>query len=171
MQIPWGSWLEAHPLPALGLMAAGFADGLNPCAATTLLLFIGALLAIVERASHVGKAQRASLHISTVAGASILDISVLYFLLGAGFIKVSSLQLFGNTHVFTRVAGFLAVLLGLVMAAEYVVPEVPLKLSMPAALNCLAHRWGRKPTVGAAFVGGVLIGTCTIPCGEAMYRR
>jgi len=40
---------------------------------------------------------------------------------------------------------------------------------MPASLHNLAHKWGRKTTIGAAFVGGVLIGTCTIPCGGAMY--
>jgi hypothetical protein len=42
--MPSVSWLEANPLPALGLTTtAGFADGINPCAITTLLLFIGAL--------------------------------------------------------------------------------------------------------------------------------
>jgi len=170
MQTPSAAWLEAYPLPALGLAAvAGFADGLNPCAITTLLLFIGALMAIVEQSSGRGDTRRAMLHVWGVAGAYILGIFMLYFFLGAGFVEVTSLRVFGNTHIFTRLAGFFAVILGLVMVAEYVIPNNPIKLGMPASLHNLAHNWARKTTVGAAFVGGVLIGTCTIPCGGAMY--
>lgn len=168
--MPTAGWLEAYPLGALGLTAvAGFADGLNPCAITTLLLFVGALLAVVERAAHQGESRRTRLHVWAVAGAYILGIFLLYFALGAGFIEVGRLSVFGNTHLFTRLAGLLAVLLGLVLVAEYVFPRSPVKLAMPASLHGLAHRWGRRTSVGAAFVGGVLIGTCTIPCGGAMY--
>ncbi len=170
MQAPSAAWLEAYPSAALGLaVVAGFADGLNPCAITTLLLFIGALMAIVEQSSGRGETRRAWLHIWSVAGAYILGIFLLYFFLGVGFVEVTSIRVFGNTHVFVRLAGFFAVILGLIMVAEYVIPDSPIKLGMPASLHNLAHKWGRRTTVGAAFVGGVLIGTCTIPCGGAMY--
>ncbi len=168
--MPSVAWLEAHPLLAFGLSGvAGFADGLNPCAITTLLLFLGALMAVVERATRVGDAWRARLYVWSVAGAYILGIFLLYFILGAGFIEVTSLRVFGNTHIFTRIAALFAVLLGLVMIWEYFQPNSPIRLSMPASLHGLAKKWGRKTTVAAAFVGGVLIGTCTIPCGGAMY--
>ncbi|WP_456414027.1 cytochrome C biogenesis protein [Oceanithermus profundus] len=168
--MPGVVWLEAHPLLAFGLSGvAGFADGLNPCAITTLLLFIGALMAVVERAARVGEAWRAHLYVWSVAGAYILGIFLLYFVLGAGFIEVTSLRVFGNTHVFTRIAALLAVLLGLTMVWEYFQPHSPIRLTMPAGLHGLARKWGRRTTVAAAFVGGVLIGTCTIPCGGAMY--
>jgi len=170
MQAPSIGWLEANPSAAFSLaVVAGFADGLNPCAITTLLLFIGALLAIVDQASGYGEKRRAWLHVWSVAGAYILGIFLLYFFLGMGFVEVTSIRVFGNTHVFTRLAGFIAVVLGLVMVAEYIIPNNPIKLGMPASLHNLAHKWGRKTTMGAAFVGGVLIGTCTIPCGGAMY--
>jgi len=170
VKTPSAAWLEAYPYAAFSLaIVAGFADGLNPCAITTLLLFIGALMAIVEQASGQGEARRAWFHVWSVAGAYILGIFALYFFLGMGFVEVTSIRVFGNAHVFTRVAGLVAVVLGLVMVAEYVMPNSPIKLGMPAALHDLAHKWGRKTTIGAAFVGGVLIGTCTIPCGGAMY--
>ncbi|MCL5964882.1 MAG: hypothetical protein M1369_03745 [Deinococcus sp.] len=168
--LPARSWLEANPLAALALtVTTGFADGVNPCAITTLLLFIGALLATVEQASRLGDARRARLYVWAVAGAYILGIFLLYLLLGVGFIEVSSLRVFGNTHLVTRLAALAAVLMGLLMIAEYVSPQFPVRLSMPAGLHGLAHRWSRKTTVGAAFAGGVLIGTCTIPCGGGMY--
>ncbi|WP_051304250.1 cytochrome c biogenesis CcdA family protein [Calidithermus chliarophilus] len=168
-QMPTVSWLEANPLPALGLtLTAGFADGINPCAITTLLLFIGALLATVERASRLEVARRAR-YVWVVAGAYILGIFLLYLVLGVGFVEISSLRVFGNTHLVTRLAAFVAVMFGLLMMAEYVFPRSPIKLSMPAALHGLAHHWTRRTTVGAAFVGGVLIGTCTLPCGGGMY--
>lgn len=168
--MPGLAWLEAHPGPAFGLAGtAGFADGLNPCAITTLLLFLGALMAVIERASRAGEIRRAKLYVLSVAGAYIAGIFLLYFVLGAGFIEVTSLRVFGNTHVFTRIAAFLAVLLGLAMIWEAVNPNSPLRIGMPASWHGLARKWGRKTTVAAAFVGGVLIGTCTIPCGGAMY--
>ena len=168
--LPTAAWLESYPLPALALTGiAGFSDGINPCAITTLLLFVGALLAVVERSSSLEDVRRAKRYVWAVAGAYILGIFLLYFLLGVGFIEIAGLRGFGNTHLFTRLAGLVAVLLGLVMAAEYFYPGNPLKLAMPAGLHSLAHRWGRRTTLGGAFVGGVLIGTCTIPCGGAMY--
>ncbi|MBI5813090.1 MAG: cytochrome c biogenesis CcdA family protein [Deinococcota bacterium] len=169
-QMPSLTWLEANPLLALSLTAtAGFADGINPCAITTLLLFVGALLATVERASRLEDVRRAKGYVWAVAGAYVLGIFLLYFILGVGFVEIASLRVFGNTHLFTRLAALIAVLIGLLMVAEYVFPQSPLKLSMPAGLHGLAHRWTRQTTVGAAFVGGILIGTCTIPCSGGMY--
>lgn len=168
--LPTAAWLETYPLPALALTGvAGFSDGINPCAITTLLLFVGALLAVVERSSNLEDMRQAKRYVWAVAGAYILGIFLLYFLLGVGFIEISGLQLLGNTHLFTRLAGLSAILLGLIMAAEYFYPNSPLKLGMPTGLHRLAHKWGRKTSLGGAFMGGVLIGTCTIPCGGAMY--
>ncbi|MDX2004157.1 MAG: cytochrome c biogenesis protein CcdA [Meiothermus sp.] len=170
LTLPTATWLENHPLPALALTGlAGFADGINPCAITTLLLFVGALLAVVERSSHLEDVRRARRYVWAVAGAYILGIFLLYFALGVGFVEVSGLQLLGNSHLFTRLAGLIAILLGLIMAAEYFYPGSPVRLTMPTGLHGLAHKWGRKTGLGGAFVGGVLIGTCTIPCGGAMY--
>jgi len=161
VQAPTAAWLEAYPYAAFSLaVVAGFADGLNPCAITTLLLFIAALMAIVDQSCDERETRRARLNVWSVAGA--------YFL-GMGFVEVTSIRIFGNAHVFTRLAGFIAVILGLLMVAEYVIPNNPIKLGMPASLHNLAHKWGRKTTMGAAFGGGVVIGLCTIPCGGAMY--
>ncbi len=169
--MPTGAWLQANPAPALGLtLVAGFADGINPCAIATLLLFVGALLTAAEAATRRGDARRARATMWLVAGAYIAGIFLLYLTLGAGLLEVTSLRVFGNTHVFTRLAGLFAVLLGLVMMVEVVFPGSGIRLAMPAALHGAARRWGRRTSVGASFVGGVLIGTCTIPCGGAMYR-
>ena len=170
VELPAASWLGEHPLAALGLVGVtGFADGLNPCAVTTLLLFVGALLALVDGAARRGAPAQGAATVWLVAGAYILGIFALYFALGAGFIEVTGIRALGNTHTVTRVAGLAAVVLGLLMLREYFNPGTRLRLTMPARLHDLARRWGRRTTVGGALVGGVLIGLCTIPCGGAMY--
>jgi len=168
--LPTSAWLQAHPLPAVGLaLLTGFADGINPCAIATLLLFIGALLAIAEATTHRGDARRARLTMLAVAAAYIAGIFVLYYALGAGLLSVTSLRVFGNTHVFTRLAGLFAVVLGLVMMVEVAFPGSGVRLAMPSPFHGTARKWGRRTSLGGAFVGGILIGTCTIPCGGAMY--
>jgi len=164
--MPTGAWLQANPAPALGLtLVAGFADGINPCAIATLLLFVGALLTAAEAATRRGDARRARATMWLVAGAYIAGIFLLYLTLGAGLLEVTSLRVFGNTHVFTRLAGLFAVLLGLVMMVEVVFPAAH-PMAMPAALHA-PHGAGGGAQRRAGFVGGVLIGTCTIPCGGA----
>lgn len=166
---PSAAWLEARPGAAVALaVTVGFADGLNPCAITTLLLFVGALLVFAAQASSRAEPAGAG-RVWPVALSYITGVFLLYFALGAGFLETSQLRVFGNTHLFTRIAGLLAVPLGLVMLAEGLLPGSPLRLAMPAGLHGLARRWGRRTTTGGAFVGGVLIGLCTIPCGGAMY--
>ena len=167
--LPTVAWFEAHPFAAFGVMAGtGLLDGINPCAIATLLLFIGALLAGAVASSRPdGTVDRRRMW--RVAGAYVLGMFLLYLALGVGFLQVATIQAFGNAHLFTRIAGLLAVVLGTVMIAEAMVPGMPMLLAMPPALHGLARRWGRRTSVGAAFVGGVLIGLCTIPCGGAMY--
>jgi len=168
--LPDVHWIEANPLAAAALaIGAGFLDGINPCAITTLLLFIGALVATATTASAAGNLAWARQRTWSVALAFILGIFALYLLLGVGFLEVASLRIFGNTHAVSRVAGLVAVLLGLVMISERFFPGSPIKLGMPRALHGLAHRWGRPTTLAGAAIGGALIGTCTIPCGGAMY--
>lgn len=167
--LPALAWLEARPGLAFGLMiGTGLLDGINPCAIATLLLFIGALLAAaVTGARDDGTLDRGRMW--RVAGAYIFGMFLLYLALGVGLLQVADIAAFGNAHLFTRVAGLLAVLLGTVMVVEATVPGMPTFLAMPPAFHRLARRWGRRTSVGAAFVGGILIGLCTIPCGGAMY--
>ncbi len=168
--LPTATWLQANPGPAIGLaLVTGFADGINPCAIATLLLFVGALLAVAEATTRREDARRARLTMLTVAVAYIAGIFLLYYALGAGFISVTSLRVFGNTHLFTRLAGLLAVLLGLAMIAEIALPGSGIRIAMPNPLHGTARKWGRRTSIGGAFIGGILIGTCTIPCGGAMY--
>jgi len=131
--LPTADWLQANPGPAIGLaLVTGFADGINPCAIATLLLFVGALLAVAEATTRREDARRARLTMLAVAGAYIAGIFVLYYALGAGFINATSLRVFGNTHVFTRLAGLLAVLLGLGMIAEIALPGSGIRIAMPS---------------------------------------
>lgn len=164
------AWIAAHPWAALAAVSgAGFLDGINPCAITTLLLFLGAVLAAVERAAALPGPGAQRGYVWWVAGAYIGGIFLLYFALGLGFLQLGWLQAFGSAHLVTRVAGLVALALGLLTVREYFFPDTPLRIAMPGALHGTARRWTRQTTAGAALVGGVLIGLCTIPCGGGMY--
>ncbi|BDG61142.1 cytochrome c biogenesis CcdA family protein [Caldinitratiruptor microaerophilus] len=165
--IPLGAADSPWVIPlALG---AGFLDGLNPCAITVLILFVGALLTTVGSAVAGGHAQVARLRIWTVAGGYITGVFLLYLLLGLGFLQFAWLAPLSRGHLATRVAGVGAVILGLAMAAEYFYPEGPVRVRTPDSLHGLVRRWTRPASGGAAFVAGVLIGLCTIPCGGGLY--
>lgn len=163
-------WIQEHPWAAAGVVgAAGFADGLNPCAFATLLLFIGAVLAIVGQAAQQATEGARRRYVWTVSGAYMLGTFVLYFGLGLGALQLAWFRPLGSSHFITRAAGLLAVLLGVLMVREFFVPDTRVRVTMPAALHGAARRWTRQTTVGAAFVGGVIIGLCTVPCGGGMY--
>lgn len=164
------AWIQAHPWAAAATFAAaGFADGLNPCAFTTLLLFIGAVLAAVGQAAGITDPGTQRRHVWAVCGAYMFGTFALYFGLGLGLLQLAWFRPFAGAHWITRLAGLVAVGLGVLMVREYFLPDTRLRVTMPAGLHGVARRWTRQTTAGAALIGGVLIGLCTIPCGGGMY--
>lgn len=164
------AWVESHPLTALGLVSgAGFLDGLNPCAITTLLLFVGAVLAALERAAAAADLAGQRRTLWSISGAYMGGMLLLYLALGFGFLQLAWIKALGSGHAITLVAAFGALLMGLLTVREYFIPDTALRIAMPASLHDLARTWSRQTTAGVAMIGGILIGLCTIPCAGGMY--
>lgn len=164
------SWIQAHPLAAAaGAGAAGFLDGLNPCAFSTLLIFIGAVMAAAGQAAGLEDHGARRRHVWRVSGAYMFGYFALYFGLGLGALQLIWFRPFAGAHFITRLAGLTAVVLGILLVREYFIPDTRIRVAMPAALHGAVRRWTRRTTSGAALLGGVIIGLCTIPCGGGMY--
>jgi cytochrome c biogenesis protein CcdA len=155
-------------LPALTLftvVSAGLLDGVNPCAFTVLLLLVAALLASTQAGPYTvtGIRGRVVLLGSVYVGAVFLT----YLALGVGLVGAG--RLFTGSHLPSRLGAFAAVLLGLWMIKDALLPEVGPRLEAPHQLTVRAKEIARRGSVPALIGGGVLVGLCTIPCSGAIY--
>jgi len=150
-------------LPAV--LAAGFLDGLNPCAIAVLLIFVSALLGSVERTARAGAGGGATI----LAGGSsyIAGMYVTYFALGVGLL--GSVVFFQQSHIVARIAALIAIGLGLLAFQEVLLPEWGQRLVMPARFHDRAHVLARRAGLPALFAAGGLVGLCTVPCSGSVY--
>jgi cytochrome c biogenesis protein CcdA len=156
-------FLPAITLPTV--LAAGFLDGINPCAFTVLLLFITALLATIQ----IGQTDKKSVRLRIIGMGAIFigAIFLTYLTLGVGLLK--SMSIFTDQHLPARIGALLATLFGLWMLKDYFLPDMGLRLQAPGKVGSLARKAAKKATFPALLAGGFLIGLCTIPCSGAVY--
>lgn len=152
------------------LLAAGVADGLNPCAFSTLLVFLGALLAYVGQRladpDGVTTVRRTALWVGLAYAAGIFGV---YFLAGLGLFGVGRLIPPSAVPWVIRSSGVVVILMGLIMVQEYLIPGTRLRLGMPRAWHPRVRELTRATTIGGAVVAGGLIGLCSVPCSGAVY--
>lgn len=152
------------------LLVAGLADGLNPCAFSTLLVFLGALLAYLNHQlrtpAEVTAVRRTAIRIGLAYAAGIFGV---YFLAGLGLFGVGRLLPAAAVPWVIRGSGVFVVLMGLVMVREYFVPDTRIRLGMPKVFHPLVRELTRATTVGAAVLAGAVIGLCSVPCSGAVY--
>ena len=157
--------LRTVTLPVV--LGAGLADGFNPCAFAVLLVFIASTLALVERQTAVYQAGRARAAMLGMGGIYISGIFVTYLSLGLGLLGAASF--FTSTHVVSRLAALAAVLLGVLLLKEALLPELGTLLTVPPGLHDRMRRWAQRTSPPALFGSGVLVGLCTVPCSGAIY--
>lgn len=169
------SGLSDLSLPAI--VVAGFLDGFNPCAFGVLILFATFALGLAAQQSlaaagpgGVPDPRGASRTVLGLGAIFVLGVLVTYFLLGLGLMTaVASATNFGGNHLPSRIAALVAIVLGLWMVRDVLLPDAPWKLEAPHALHGRMRSWARTSSPVALFGGGVLIGLCTVPCSGAVY--
>lgn len=174
----WGRGLAPGALPAwaawgpVGLAAllavAGLADGVNPCAFSTMLVYIGATLGLVERAAETG-ASRKEPSVLVFGAAYAAAILVAYFTFGAGLVNLVQLIPQSWALLAVKLMGAALAVWGLGIVAEGIFPGLHVVPSVPAAMERVLHRWSRRGTLLAGVVTGTLVGVCAIPCSGAIY--
>jgi len=157
--------LRSLTLPVV--LGAGLADGFNPCAFAVLLVFVSSTLAMIQRQTAARSPIHARRTLLGLGGVYISGVFVTYLTLGLGLLGAASF--FSRTHAVSRFAALLAIVLGLLLLKEALLPELGTWLAVPAALHRAMRRWAQATTPPALFGAGVLVGLCTVPCSGAVY--
>jgi cytochrome c biogenesis protein CcdA len=154
----------AATLPTV--VVAGLVDAINPCAFTLLLIFIASVTAFLQTAQ--GKSPEETRAVLYRYGAVYIGaIFFTYLILGLGFLRVSAF--FAGNHLGSRLAALVAVLLGLWMIKDALLPEIGLRLQAPKWVGTRVQGLARRATAPAMVTLGVLVGLCTVPCSGAVY--
>lgn len=167
--------VRALSVPAI--ISAGILDGFNPCAFGVLILFATFALGLASRQSLAtggttasSDVRRASRTVLGLGAFFVAGVLLTYFLLGLGLLGVvASATNFGGNHLPSRIAALVAIGLGVWMIRDVLLPDAGWQLAAPQMLHGRMRDWARTSSPGALFVGGVLIGLCTVPCSGAVY--
>lgn len=155
----------------IGLMfLAGVLDGFNPCAFSTLLIWMGFL--INDFGNQIDDSKDINAKQKTIHSFAIfysLGIFVIYFLVGMGFLMVGDIIDPKYIPLITRIAGFIIVVLGLITLRDSLSKKRKPIIKMPKILYPLVQKYSKPTTKFASFLSGVMIGLCTIPCSGAIY--
>jgi len=134
--------------------SSGFLDGIHPCGFAVLLFFIAFLLSL----------NRSRKHILLMGGAYIAGVFLTYFLIGLGIFKAVSLF---PGHFFAIAGSLLLVLIGLISIRDAFTGKETLvipKISKPWINDAI-----QTATLPAAFLAGLLVGLCALPCSGGIY--
>ncbi len=157
---------------ALLTLAAGIADGLNPCSFSGLLVFASVTTVAIERSCHEVTAEIADFQRGRLLRFGALWIAVLfgvYMLLGFGFLGGIHL-LIAEGHWAGKAAAVVALGMGLWMFRDYFSsPDAPMRLEPPKHLKALTGKYLRVLTYPGIAAAGFLVGLCTVPCSGGVY--
>ncbi|MCZ7381403.1 MAG: hypothetical protein O8C64_07525 [Candidatus Methanoperedens sp.] len=152
--------IDPHTLTLPLVIIAGLVDGFNPCAFAVLLLFITFTMGMLQMQANYryGLMKVGSIYIS--------GIFVTYVLIGIGFL--STISFFSTTHAVGKAAGFISMILGVVVMKDFFIPGSSL-LAIPGSMHASINNWIKRTTVPGVFGAGVLVGLCTVPCSGGIY--
>ena len=146
-----GAWL----LPLVFISA--ILDSVHPCSFSILLITIAVLFGL----------QISRKRILLAGGAYIFGIFASYLLIGLGILQV--LHLFNTPHFMGKLGAVILVLFGLLNIVDYLFPQFPLKLRIPASAHSSMSRLIDRASLPAAFGLGALVGICQFPCMGGPY--
>lgn len=153
-------------------LAAGLADGLNPCSFSGLLVFASVTTVALERSCHDVDLEAADFQRGRLLRYGALWIAALfmvYMLLGFGFLGGIHL-LIAEGHWAGKAAAVVAVGMGLWMFRDYFSSEdARLRLEPPKHLKALTGKYLRVLTYPGILTAGILVGLCTVPCSGGIY--
>lgn len=149
------------------VVGAGLIDSLNPCAFALLLVFVATVLALVQ---HQRRSElQARRWLLSRGGVYVLGIFLTYLTLGLGLFGALDLaSSLSSTHVISRIAAVFALVLGLLVLQEVLLPEYGVRLSARMDRPRL-QRMVSPLNIGGLFGAGVLVGLCTVPCSGSIY--
>jgi cytochrome c-type biogenesis protein len=153
-------------IPAV--LAAGFADGFNPCAFALLVLFATYTLTLVNAVTSNGTPTTEARRRLLGAGSLYVGaVFVTYFIIGIGLL--SFLSFLGRDHLVSRVAVIIALVMALWMLKDVFLPGVGPSMMAPGGTHARMQKAMERGGLAGMLIAGVLVGICTVPCSGAMY--
>lgn len=150
------------------VLAAGVADGFNPCAFALLVLFATYTLTLVNAVTADGTPTLEARRRLLAAGSLYVGaVWVTYFIIGLGLL--SFLGWLGQDHLVTRVAAVLALVMALWMLKDVFLPGWGPSMVAPSGTHGRMHRAIERGGLAGMLIAGVLVGICTVPCSGAIY--
>lgn len=152
------------------VLAAGVADGFNPCAFALLVLFATYTLTLVNAVTSTGTPTLEARRRLLGAGSLYVGaVWVTYFVIGLGLL--SFLGWLGRDHLVARIASIVALLMALWMLKDVFLPGVGPSMIAPAGSHGRMTRAMERGGLSGMLLAGVLVGICTVPCSGAMYLQ
>lgn len=153
-------------IPAV--LAAGFADGFNPCAFALLVLFATYTLTLVNAVTASGTPTSEARRRLLGAGSLYVGaVFVTYFIIGIGLL--SFLGWLGRDHLVSRVTVMIALGMALWMLKDVFLPGVGPSMMAPGGTHARMQKAMERGGLAGMLIAGVLVGICTVPCSGAMY--
>jgi cytochrome c biogenesis protein CcdA len=138
------------------VLVSGFLDGVNPCAFTVLLLFIGLLT------SKPGNERQSLL----MGGLYIVTIFLTYMAIGLSLYRLVEISEAANWVV--TIGGVIMIGMGLLNLIEFI-RNKGFTLRMPFSGQMEVYNWMSRLTYPATVVAGVLVAIFEFPCTGAVY--
>jgi cytochrome c-type biogenesis protein len=155
-------------IPAV--LAAGVADGFNPCAFALLVLFATYTLTLVNAVTAGGTPTLEARRRLLGAGSLYVGaVFVTYFIIGLGLL--SFLGWMGRDHLVARFASIIALVMALWMLKDVFLPGVGPSMMAPGGTHGRMQRAMERGGLAGMLIAGVLVGICTVPCSGAMYLQ
>ena len=150
------------------VLGSGLADGFNPCAFALLVLFATYTLTLVNAVTSDGSPTLEARRRLLGAGSLYVGaVWVTYFIIGLGLL--SFLGWLGQDHFVARAAAVLALVMGLWMLKDVLVPGWGPSMMAPAGTHGRMQRAMERGGLAGMLIAGVLVGICTVPCSGAIY--
>ena len=150
------------------VLAAGVADGFNPCAFALLVLFATYTLTMVNAVTADGTPTLEARRRLLGAGSLYVGaVWITYFIIGLGL--MSFLGWLGQDHLVARGASIIALVMALWMLKDVFLPGVGPSMMAPAGTHGRMQRAMEKGGLAGMLLAGVLVGICTVPCSGAIY--
>jgi cytochrome c biogenesis protein CcdA len=150
------------------VLGSGVADGFNPCAFALLVLFATYTLTLVNAVTSDGSPTLEARRRLLGAGSLYVGaVWVTYFIIGLGLL--SFLGWLGRDHFVARAAAVLALVMGLWMLKDVLVPGWGPSMMAPAGTHGRMQRAMERGGLAGMLIAGVLVGICTVPCSGAIY--
>lgn len=137
--------------------AAGFLDGIHPCAVAILILFIAILLTMQKGVSNI-------FFYGLIFTAMIF---LVYTAVGIGLL--SGIIFFGRPHFFAWLGSWFLILLGIWQIKKYFFATPLFNFRVSLVSDEKIEGLLRKATLPSVILAGILVGLCAIPCSGGIY--